>query len=113
MSIRQTLPLSALLSIALLACPASDPSHGGGGGGGGGPVPPVASRFFLPTASDVDNTVNPRIEADGTGALHMLYPAYAIGNAYYSYCQADCSAEDKARSVKLETDGTVDNAMLA
>ena len=75
--------------------------------------PGVASRFFLPTAGDARNVINPTIETDAAGRLHMIYPAYAIGDAFYATCDDGCARAEDVKSVKLETDGTVANAMLA
>lgn len=68
--------------------------------------------FFLPTG-EPDNTSAPRVEVDGQGGIHAVYPAYAGGGAYYAYCSADCTGPEAVRVVYLPTDGTVANAMLA
>ena len=128
---RKKLGLLSLSLIGLLsAC--------GGGGGGDGPDPgdpsvptppgddpsgpsgptdpsgPVAtSRFFLFSGEEVRNTTNPRIETDAGGGVHVVYPAYAVGDAFYAYCPSNCSSEDQASVVELPTEGTVVNAMLA
>ena len=67
----------------------------------------------LPTAGEARNTIQPRIESDAAGNLHLVYPAYAIGDAFYAYCQGDCRAMDQVSSIKFPTQGTVHNAMLA
>lgn len=82
------------------------------GGGSETPSETESTHFFLPTV-EPDNTSAPRIELDAQGGVHALYPAYAGGGAYYSYCPADCQSEDDVKVVFLPTDGTVANAMLA
>ncbi|MGA9522553.1 MAG: hypothetical protein WBV82_13890 [Myxococcaceae bacterium] len=57
--------------------------------------------------------VNPTIETDSKGKLHMVYPAYAIGDAFYSTCSGNCTDPEQVKSVKLPTQGTVANAMIA
>ncbi len=109
-------PLSLLLlSFAILAgC-----LDGGGRERGDGPDvtdPDPASNgapFFLPTGSEVRNTANPSIETDAAGNLHVVYPTYAIGDAFYATCGADCDSPDDMSVVKFPTRGTVLNAMLA
>jgi hypothetical protein len=101
------------LATLLAACPADDgeagPGAGGGGGGGGGAA---AAKFFLPTG-EVDNTSAPTVEIDGTGNLHMVYPAYGGGRAYYATCSAGCDRPEDVKVVRLQTQGTVHNAMLS
>ena len=80
---------------------------------GGDPQTTAADAFFLPTAGEARNTIQPRIESDAAGNLHLVYPAYAIGDAFYAYCQGDCRAMDQVSSIKFPTQGTVHNAMLA
>ena len=85
--------------------------------GGGNPPPGNQSgtsgtAFFLPTADEVRNTVNPRVETDRAGNVHTVFPAHAIGDAFYTYCGSDCDP-DTMVSIKLPTEGTVVNAMLA
>lgn len=74
---------------------------------------PGGARFFLPTGAEVDNTAAPVVEVDARGTTHAVYPAYAIGGAYYAECGAGCTSSDTAKVVKFETDGTVANVMLA
>ena len=58
--------------------------------------------------------MNPTIELDAQGGQHMIYPAYAIGDAFYAYCPpAGCSRPEDVKVVKFETPGTVANAMIA
>ena len=113
----------ALLGLALAACTTSSSngssSNGGSNGdGNGGPngdgnSSAPASRFFLPTGEAVDNPSAPTVEIDGAGGIHTVYPAYAVGGAYYAYCPADCAGENAVKVVRFDTDGTVANAMLA
>lgn len=72
----------------------------------------VNARFFLPTG-EPDNTSAPTVEVDAQGGIHALYPAYAIGGAYYAYCPADCRDAEDVQVVRFDTDGTVTSAMLA
>jgi hypothetical protein len=97
---------SALLLCA--ATPACDDDRDGGGSGGAG----ADDAFFLPTG-EPDNTSAPTVEIDAAGGIHAVYPAYAGGSAYYAYCAAGCSGSDDVAVVRLPTDGTVANAMLA
>lgn len=82
-----------------------DDSSGAGASGS-------ADAFFLPTG-EPDNTSAPVVEIDADGGIHAVYPAYAGGSAYYAYCGAGCSGSDDVEVVRLPTDGTVANAMLA
>lgn len=91
-----------LAAATLVAC------SGGGHTDGSG-----NTRFFLPTGEDVRNTVNPTIETDAQGNLHMIYPTYAVGDAFYAFCDADCLSPDDVKVVRFPTEGTVYNAMLA
>jgi hypothetical protein len=91
----------------------SDPSNPNNPSTPGVPnTPRTASRFFLPT-DEPTNTTNPTIEIDAKGGIHTVYPVYAGGDAFYSYCPANCSDETQAKAVRFETDGTVYNIMLA
>ena len=112
----------ALLGLALAACTTSSNDSGtndgnggpnGGSSGNGGVSSAPAARFFLPTGEQVDNTSAPTIEIDKTGGIHTVYPAYAVGGAYYAYCPSDCAGENAVKVVKFDTQGTVANAMLA
>lgn len=91
-------------------------STGDAGSSGDAAVPPDSegTHFFLPTG-EPDNTSAPTVEVDAAGNVHTLYPAYAGGNAYYAFCAAgdSCNGSEDAKVVKLATDGTVANAMLA
>lgn len=90
---------------------AGAPAHADGGKPGQ-PSNQAGAAFFLPT--DVaTNTSAPRVEVDADGGTHFLYPAYAIGDAFYAYCAAGCKGADDMRSVRLETQGSVTNAALA
>lgn len=80
----------------------------------GGPANPVASsRFFLFSGDEVRNTTNPTVEVDAFGGVHVVFPARAVGDAFYAYCPQDCDSQDDFGVVTLETVGTVTNAMLA
>jgi hypothetical protein len=70
-----------------------------------------AQRFFLPTDQPT-NTAAPRVEVDAAGNTHAVYPAFFHGDAFYTFCEGECSDVDKRVAVRLETDGTVNNAML-
>lgn len=109
----------ALLSLAALSagCSSSSSSSSGGpNGGNGGPNAgggvTEASKFFLPTGQP-DNTSAPTVEVDAQGNTHALYPAYARGGAYYAFCGAGCTGPETTKVVKLDTDATVANAMIA
>lgn len=71
-------------------------------------------HFFLPTV-EPDNTSAPTVEVDSAGNTHSVFPAYAGGDAYYSFCANDGTCKDSASAkvVHFQTDGTVANAMLA
>lgn len=104
----QVLAVGAITAL-LAACGGAGPvGPAPGVPGGGGPT----SHFFLPTG-EPDNTTDPTVEVDASGGVHTVYPAYAIGNAYYAYCPADCRSPEQVAVVMLPTDGTVDNVMLA
>jgi hypothetical protein len=108
--------LAVFCAVSFMACSACGSETGGGGGGPGGTGgtggQTAAGQFFLPTGAP-RNTANPRIEADAAGNLHMVYPAYSQGDAYYAWCPADCKTADQVKVVQLKTSGTVDNAMIA
>lgn len=99
---RFLLPLLLLPLATLAACGGDDGDSAGAG-----------SRFFLPTGDEARNTVNPTIETDAAGRVHAIYPAYAIGDAFYATCAADCDRAEDVAVVRFDTDGTVANAMLA
>lgn len=82
------------------------------GTGAGASTGSGAGRFFLPT-SDSRNTRSPKVEVDGKGGIHAIYPAYAVGGAYYAYCARGCSGSEDVQVVSFDTEGTVLNAMLA
>ena len=71
-----------------------------------------AKPFFLPTGEPT-NTAAPALETDATGRLHMLYPAYAGGGAFYATCTGACARPEDVTVVPLPTTGTVGRAMLA
>lgn len=73
---------------------------------------PGGKPFFLPTGEPT-NTSAPVLEADASGRLHMLYPAYARGGAFYATCVGACSRPEDVAVVPLPTEGTVARAMLA
>jgi hypothetical protein len=94
-------------------------TQGSGGAkstGGSTPGEPAPSDgktpFFLPTDTPT-NTAAPRVEVDRFGGVHMLYPAFAIGDAFYGYCENGCAGPDDVTPVRLETQGSVSNAALA
>lgn len=94
-----------LLASALAAC--------GGTSENGEPDGKSAEApFFLPTG-EPDNTAAPAIEVDAAGNIHAVYPAYAGGRAYYAFCAAGCTGTDDVKVVRLDTEETVANAMLA
>jgi hypothetical protein len=82
-----------------------------GGASSGGSDAPVEGAFFLPTEVPT-NTAAPRVEVDAQGGTHFLYPAFAIGDAFYGYCAAGCAGPDDVATVRLETRGSVTNAAL-
>lgn len=103
-----------LVSAAPLLLPACEGSGGGGGGGGTAGAPAAGGkRFFLPTGAEVRNTGNPSIETDAAGTLHMAYPAYAVGDAFYATCAAGCASDAEVKVVPFATQGTALNVMLA
>jgi hypothetical protein len=95
--------LFSLFAVLALACDEVD---------GGGSAPGDADAFFLPT-DEPDNTSAPTIELDASGGIHAVYPAYAGGSAYYAYCAPGCNGTDDVEVVRLDTEGTVANAMIA
>ena len=109
----------ALLGFALAACTTSGDSGNGNDNPNGDPSSSggvssaPAAKFFLPTGAEVDNTSAPTIEIDKSGGIHSVYPAYAVGGAYYAYCPSDCSGDEAVKVVRFDTEGTVANAMLA
>lgn len=120
--------LSALLVVLLAACgTAALPGEPGGPDGEddpkgpgkdptnpGGPTNPVTStRFFLFSGDDVRNTTNPTVAVDAFGGVHVVFPAYAVEDAFYAYCPEVCASQDDFSVVTLDTVGTVNNAMLA
>ncbi|ATB31439.1 hypothetical protein MEBOL_004902 [Melittangium boletus DSM 14713] len=108
--------LAVFCAVGFMACSACGAGTGGTGPGGTnqGTDKAVgrAGQFFLPTGTP-RNTANPRVETDAQGNVHMVYPAYSQGDAYYAWCPANCGSADKVKVVQLKTEGTVDNAMLA
>jgi hypothetical protein len=112
---RTTLFSSLVLALvaSLAGCKQDDAAGGKNGGAGGALGEGPEARFFLPTAPDPDNTSAPTLALDGGGALHAVFPAYAGGRAYYAWCPADCASSEAVKVVRLETDATVHDAMLA
>lgn len=96
-----------LLTILLAGCAGPEP---GGEPPADGNSP--SGAFFLPTG-EPDNTAAPVIEVDAAGGIHAVYPAFAGGGAYYAYCASDCRGPDDVKVVRLETEGTTANVMLA
>lgn len=97
------------LSLALGACNVTT-SDGGDADEGDGAR--EGTPFFLPTG-EPDNTSAPTVEIDAKGGVHMVYPAYAGGRAYYAYCPKGCSDADDVSVVQLATDASVANIMIA
>ncbi len=97
-----------LAALILVACEPVGDSAGDAGDDAQRDVHP----FFLPTG-EPDNTSAPTVVVDRDGATHAVYPAYAGGDAYYAYCGAGCSGTDDVEVVRLPTDTTVANAMIA
>jgi hypothetical protein len=92
------------------------PSDAGAPGDGGASQPPRSSgtHFFLPT-KEPENTSAPTLEVDAAGNVHSVYPAYAGGDAFYSFCASDgsCTGSESAKVVHFQVDGSVSNTMLA
>lgn len=101
----------ALFSLVSLSFACSS-SAGGGAGGDDSQTPAGGARFFLPTGQP-DNTSAPSVEVDAAGNTHSVYPAYAIGGAYYAICERGCQDQADTKVVRFDTDGTTGNAMLA
>ena len=127
MFLRDSARLALLCALALTACDSDDPSEAdddgsandGDGDGDGddddGGTPDddgPARRFFLPT-DEPTNTSAPTLLLDDQGGLHAVYPAYVGGDAFYAFCPAGCTGPDDMSVVRLPTDGTVGNAMIA
>lgn len=102
-------------AASLVACSSGESSSstsGAIGPGGSG----ASAKFFLPAnapGGDATNTSAPSIELDAQDGIHSVYPAYAIGSAFYAYCAPGCSGQDQVKVVQIPTDGTVHNAMIA
>lgn len=126
---RTSLLASSLVALgfALSACvvtnPDDEPSKDNGNSQNGdkpdadnsdgeGPLGSPA-RFFLPTGDHAANTTAPKIEIDKNGGIHSVYPAAFGGDAYYAYCPSNCESENDVSVIRIETSGTVANAMLA
>ena len=82
------------------------------GGTSGTPAPAASARFFLPTG-ETTNTAAPTVELDGQGSMHLVYPAYFGGSAFYATCGKDCSGPAAMKVVRFATEGSVANTMLA
>lgn len=109
---KTALAIVLLSCSALVACTDESPAGSPTTPAAGSPASSASARFFLPTGAEVDNTAAPIVEVDSQGTTHALYPAYAGGGAYYAHCGAGCSGPDATKVVKLDTDGTVADAML-
>jgi hypothetical protein len=106
MSIRTAIKVTLAVCVGLSGCVVSDDE------GQGDANLTAVGAFFLPTG-EPDNTSAPTVEIDATGATHAVYPAYAGGNAYYAYCPQGCAGAADVSVVRLATDGTTANAMIA
>lgn len=71
----------------------------------------LRSHFFLPTP-EVDNTGAPHLKLDANGGMHAAFPTYVGKGAYYAYCDADCDGQDDVKTVRLETELNVSNALV-
>ena len=93
--------------------PGQGGSAGSGTGGSAG-NPPVgsASRFFLTTPSST-NTVAPKVVLDSRGGLHVAYPAYVGGKAFYAYCASNCTGMNSFKVVELAVGESIANVALA
>ncbi|HVJ91193.1 MAG TPA: hypothetical protein VM580_15425 [Labilithrix sp.] len=109
---RHTVSCFSLLALALVSAVGCTETIQGPAAGDGTATPEGGIRFFLPTG-EPDNTSAPTVEVDAQGNTHAIYPAYAIGGAYYAFCGPGCSSPETTKVVHFETDGTVANAMLA
>lgn len=69
-------------------------------------------HLFMPTDGPA-NTRDPELVLDAAGDLHAVYPAYAIGDAYYAFCADGCADPRDMELVRLPTTGTVLHASLA
>jgi hypothetical protein len=78
------------------------------------PPASLGTHFFLPT-KEPENTSAPTLEVDAAGNVHSVYPAYAGGDAFYSFCANDgsCTGSDSAEVVHFQVDGSVSSTMLA
>jgi hypothetical protein len=102
-----------LISLPLLTLPLLLAACPGGGDDDAAAGAAAGDHFFLPTGDEARNTVNPTIETGRDGRIHMVYPAYAIGDAFYATCVSDCADPAQVKVVRFATDGTVADAMLA
>lgn len=117
--IRRGLSLVATSLLLVGVAPACDASPGdgraippGGAPGGGLADPTKASRFFLPTV-DPTNTAAPRFATAPDGGIHVVYPRFAGGGVFYAFCVGRCDSMDAFGAVRFETEGSVENAMIA
>lgn len=102
-----------LLAATLAACTTTTKDGGAGSKSGpGGAGSAASTRFFLPTGEPT-NTSAPSLAIDEDDALHMVYPEYVRGGAFYAYCAPGCASPDDVKIVHFSTDGTVHNAMIA
>lgn len=83
-------------------------------GGASQPPQSTGAHFFLPT-QEPENTSAPTVEVDAAGNVHSVYPAYAGGDAFYSFCASDgsCTGSESAKVVHFQVDASVSNTMLA
>jgi hypothetical protein len=115
MTMKLSLTSLFLFAASLVACSSGEKSSSTSGAatGGGGEV---TAKFFLPPnapGGDATNTSAPSVEIDANDGIHTVYPAYAIGSAFYAYCAPGCTGPDQVKVVQIPTDGTVHNAMIA
>ncbi|MCL6528035.1 MAG: hypothetical protein K6T57_14290 [Thermaceae bacterium] len=101
-----------MLSLLLVACGGTRPNPGPGPDPAPNPGPTQAAPFFLPTPVP-ENTTDPTVETDAKGNVHFVYAKYARGDAFYAFCPDGCKRPQAVRVVRLETQGTVDEVMLA
>lgn len=100
----------AICAALLIAC-------GGNGGadepdGSDGKPASKHAPFFLPT--DVaENTTHPDVVVDSKGGVHVTYPAFAAGDAFYAYCDRDCTSETSFETVRFKTAATVYTILVA
>lgn len=105
--------VAGLMLAGVLSCNSTQSDQSNQDPTGDSPHDPAGPpRFFLPTP-EPRNTSDPRIEVDADGNLHVVYPAYILGDAFYAWCPANCRGASDMSVVQFRTAGTVHNAMLA